>query len=252
MRSSASGASPVIISLGLAQKFFGSTPAVGRRLAIGTGAAARAVDVVGVVGDVKWADLRAEPRLMIYRASDPDFVFGTLIVRSPQPPDQVIAAVRDLMKDLAPGVPLADVGTMDADLDHQLVEERVIARLMGIVAIIAGLVALAGLYAVVAHLVTERTRELGIRIALGAPLPSITRIVLRPVVGLTLAGAAIGVGLILASTRFLAARVYHISPSDPVTVVAAIVALVSAALVAAWRPARRATKIDPVVAMRVD
>ena len=83
---------------------------------MGTGAAARAVDVVGVVGDVKWADLRAEPRLTIYRPTDPDFVFATLIVRSSRPPDQVIAAVRDVMQDLAPGVPLADVGTMDADL----------------------------------------------------------------------------------------------------------------------------------------
>jgi len=250
MRSSASGASPVIISLGLAQKLFGSTPAVGRRLAIGTGAAARAVDIVGVAGDVKWADLRAEPRLVIYRASDPDFVFGTLIVRSPQPPDQVIAGVRNLMKDLAPDVPLADVGTMDADLDHQLVAERVIARLMGVVALIAGLVALVGLYAVVAHLVTERTRELGIRIALGAPTPSIAGIVLRPVVVVTLVGAAAGAGLILLATKLLAARVYHISPSDPVTVAAVSVALLGAALIAAWRPVRRATRIDPVIALR--
>jgi len=208
------------------------------------------VDIVGVAGDVKWADLRAEPRLVIYRASDPDFVFGTLIVRSPQAPDQVIAAVRNVMKDLAPDVPLADVGTMDADLDHQLVAERVIARLMGVVALIAGLVALAGLYAVVAHLVTERTRELGIRIALGAPTPSIARIVLRPVVVLTLVGAAAGAGLILLATKLLAARVYHISPSDPVTVAAVSVALLGAALIAAWRPVRRAIRIDPVIALR--
>ena len=252
MRPAASDASPVIISLGLAHRLFGSTPAVGRRLAMGTGAVARAVDVVGVVGDVKWADLRAEPRLTIYRPTDPDFVFATLIVRSSRPPAQVIAAVRDVMQDLAPGVPLADVGTMDADLDHQLVEERVIARLMGIVAVIAGLVALAGLYAVVAHLVTERTRELGIRIALGAPTRSIARIVLGPVVVLTLVGAAAGIGLILLSTKLLAARVYHISPSDPVTVAAVSAALLGAALVAAWRPAKRATKIDPVVALRID
>ena len=126
-----------------------------------------------------------------------------------------------------------------------------IARLMGIVAVIAGLVALAGLYAVVAHLVTERTRELGIRIALGAPTRSIARIVLRPVVVLTLVGAAAGIGLILLSTKLLAARVYHISPSDPVTVAAVSAALLGAALVAAWRPAKRATKIDPVVALRI-
>lgn len=252
MRPAGSDASPVILSVGLAQKLFGSTLAVGRRLARGTGASARAVDVVGVVGDVKWADLRAEPRLMVYRPTDPDFVYGTLIVRSPQPPDQVIAAVRSVMKALAPGVPLVDAGTLDADLDHQLVEERVIARLMGMVAVIAGLVALAGLYAVVAHLVTERTRELGIRIALGAPLPSIARLVLRPVVVLTLAGAAAGVGVIVLSTKLLATRVYHISPSDPVTVAAVSVALLGAALVAAWRPARRATRIDPVVALRSD
>jgi ABC-type antimicrobial peptide transport system permease subunit len=162
----------------------------------------------------------------------------------------MIAAVRGVMKTLAPDVPLADAGTLDADLDHQLVEERVIARLMGIVAVIAGVVALAGLYAVVAHLVTERTRELGIRIALGAPAPSIARIVLRPVIVLTIAGAAAGVGLMSFSTRLLAARVYHISPTDPATVGAVSLALLGAALLAGWRPARRATKIDPVVALR--
>ena len=189
---------------------------------------------------------------MIYRPTDPDFVSGTLVVRSLQPPDRVIAAVRDVLHELAPGVPLADVGTMDADLNHQLVTERVIARLMGLVAIVAGVVALVGLYAVVAHLVGERTRELGIRIALGAPPPAIARIVLRPVVGLTIAGATIGVGLILLSSKLVAARVYQISPTDPATVVASSVVLIGAALVAAWRPARRATKIDPVVALRVE
>jgi ABC-type antimicrobial peptide transport system permease subunit len=208
------------------------------------------MDVVGVVGDVKWVDLRAEPRPTIYRPTDPDFVFGTLIVRSPLPADQVIAAVRGVMKDLAPDLPLIESGTLDADLDHQLVEERVIARLMGLVAVMAGLVALAGLYAVVAHLVTERTRELGIRIALGAPTSSIARTVLRPLVVLTLAGAVAGVGLILVSTRLLAARVFHTSPSDPGTVAAVTVALLAAALVAGWRPARRATRIDPVIALR--
>jgi predicted permease len=252
MRAPASDARPVIVSLGLAQKLFGSTPAVGRRLALGTDASARAAEIVGVVGDVKWANLRAEPRLTVYRPSDPDFVYGTLIVRSPQPPDQVIAAVRGVMKEIAPGVPLDDVGTLDADLDHQLVEERVIARLLGMVAVIAGLVALAGLYAVVAHLVTERTRELGIRIALGAPASSIARIVLRPVIVLTVVGAAAGMGLILLSTKLLAARVFHISPSDPLTVAAVGVALLGAALFAGWRPARRATKIDPAIALRSD
>ncbi|HKW00940.1 MAG TPA: ADOP family duplicated permease [Vicinamibacterales bacterium] len=248
----AADARPVIISLALAQKLFGSTPAVGRQIALDTGASERAAEIVGVVGDVKWADLRAEPRLMVYRPSDPDFVYGTLIVRSARPPDQVIAAVRSTMKEIAPGVPLDDVGTLDADLDHQLVEERVIARLMGMVAVIAGLVALAGLYAIVAHLVTERTRELGIRIALGAPASSIARIVLRPVIVLTAVGAAAGVGLILLSTKVLAARVFHISPSDPFTVAVAGMALLGAALIAGWRPARRATKIDPAITLKSD
>jgi predicted permease len=252
MRPAASDAIPVVISLGLAQRLFGSGPAVGHRLAVGTGRSARAAEIVGVVGDVKWADLRAEPRPMIYRPTDPDFVFGTVVVRSSQAPGEVIAAVRNAMREIAPNIPLSDVGTLDADLDHQLVEERVIARLMGIVAMVAGLGAVVGLYAVVAHLVAERTRELGIRIALGAPAPSIARIVLRPVVGLTLAGAAIGVALVILSSKLIAARVYHISPTDPITVVGAGVALFGAALVAAWRPARRATKIDPVVALRVE
>jgi len=123
---------------------------------------------------------------------------------------------------------------------------------MGLVAAIAGLVAVAGLYAIVAHLVSERTRELGIRIALGAPTSSIARLILRPVVALTLVGAAAGVGLILFSAKLLAGRVFHISPSDPVTVAVVSVGLLGAALVAAWRPARRATKIDPVVALRLE
>ena len=242
----------VIVSFGLAQKLFGSAPAVGRRVVLGTGASARAADVIGVVGDVKSAELRADPRLMIYRSNEPDFVFGTILVRSSQSADQAISAVRVAMRDVAPGIPLYDVGTFDADIDHQLVEERVIARLMGLVALLAGVVAVAGLYAIVAHLVTERTRELGIRIALGAAGSAIARLVLRPMIVLTLVGAAIGVGLIFLSARFLAARVYRISPADPATVMVASLALLAAACLAASLPARRATKIDPIKALRTE
>ena len=243
---------PVILSAGLAQKLFGATPPVGQRIVLGTAASARAADVVGVVGDVKSARLRADPPLMVYRPSDPTFVSVTMLVRSSQPDDQMISAMRAAMREVSPELPLYDVGSLDHDLDHQLVEERVMARLMGLVAAVAGIIALAGLYAVVAHLVAERTRELGIRIALGAPAPSIRRLVLRPVAVVTIAGAAVGVGLVVASTRLLAARVYHISPFDPATVATAVCALLGAALLAAWRPARRATRIDPTVTLRTE
>jgi predicted permease len=248
------GAAPAVVILGqaLARSVFGASPAVGQRIALGAADNAPTAEVIGVAGDVKWADLRAEPRLMVYRPSESDFVWGTILIRSPRPTDEALGLARQVMRDLAPTLPLYDAGTLDGDLDLQLVEERVLARLMGLVAILAGVIAVAGLYAVVAQLVAERTRELGIRIALGAPSPSIAGVVLRPVAALTLGGSILGVGLILASTKLLSARVYQVSPFDPSTIALAVVALVVAALLAAWRPVRRATRIDPASALKVE
>ncbi|MFI5178334.1 MAG: ADOP family duplicated permease [Vicinamibacterales bacterium] len=242
----------VILSQALARRLFGDEPPVGREVALGTAANAPTAEIIGVVGDVKWADLRADPRLMMYKPSQPDLVFGTFVIRSSRSADEILRLARGVVRDLAPGLPLYDTGTMDADLDLQLVEERVIARLMGVVAVLAGIIALAGLYAVVAQLVAERTRELGIRIALGAPGRSIAAVVLRPVAALTLTGAVIGVGLVLASTKLLAARVYRVSPTDPWTIALATAALAGATLLAAWRPVRRATRIDPTEALRTE
>jgi len=252
LRPGAAAPPDVILGRALARRLFGDQPAVGQRVALGSREDAPPVVVVGVVGDVKWADLRAEPRQMVYKPAQPDLVWGTLLIRSPRPAGEILAATRQIVNGLAPALPLYNTGTLDADLDLQVVEERALARLMGLVAILAGLMAIAGVSTVVAQLVAERTRELGIRVAMGAPASAIAAVVLRPVAALSLAGSIAGIGLILASTKLLAARVYRISAADPVTIALAVVALLAAAAAAAASPIRRALRTEPTVVLRAE
>jgi ABC-type antimicrobial peptide transport system permease subunit len=149
-----------------------------------------------------------------------------------------------------PELPASDLRPVSDQLARNIAEERLMARLAVTIALLAALLGTSGVYAIMSFAVAQRRREFGIRMALGAPRSSISAGVLRRAAVTTGAGLAAGLGLYAWSSRFLESRVFEVTARDPLTVTAACALLMTAALAAAWMPARRATATDPTIALR--
>jgi ABC-type antimicrobial peptide transport system permease subunit len=158
--------------------------------------------------------------------------------------------MRDVLRDVAPDVPIISLGSLQALIEESMTEELLLARLSAIVAGLATLLACAGTYAVVAFFVNTRIPEFGIRIALGARASHVAGVALRGTFVACLVGLVGGMGIFWAVSRLLAVHLYAVSPLDPFTLVAAVICLLGVTVVAAWSPALRATRVDPVVALR--
>lgn len=175
-----------------------------------------------------------------------------LAVRSGLPDASVGELLRAELQALDSHVPLYQVRSMEAILESTFQGDRVLARLLSIFAGMALLLAVIGVYGVMAYSVAQRTREVGIRMAIGADTPSIVRLMLRQGLLLGLTGTLLGVALALAVSRFLAAFLYGVSPFDPLTFIAFSTILLGAALLAAAIPALRAARVDPLVALHAE
>lgn len=149
-------------------------------------------------------------------------------------------------------LPVDRIKTETQQIEAQLITERLIARLSTFFGMLALLLSCIGLYGLLAYEVARRTREIGIRMALGAKSINVMRLVIGQALALTLAGAAIGIGAALAVTRFLNSLLYGVKPADPVTFIAVAFVLAAVALLACYIPARRAMKVDPMVALRYE
>jgi putative ABC transport system permease protein len=247
-----------VINRTLARQVWPDGDALGQRILMGGGAADSIWrTIVGVVGDVRHRGLDAEPRPEIY-LPHAQFPAGTgtalrtlrLVLRAEQDPAGLTGSVRAALAELDPDVPLADVQTMEEALGAWAAERRLTMMLVGGFALLALILGAVGVYGVMAHLVVQRTREIGIRIALGAVPREILRLVVSQ--GAWLAGLGIGVGLIgaLAATRLLAGLLFGIGPADPATFVATAASLAIVAALASLVPALRAIRTDPVDALR--
>jgi ABC-type antimicrobial peptide transport system permease subunit len=153
---------------------------------------------------------------------------------------------------LDPSLPLTNLRTMEDQLDESLAAQRVIASLSAFFGILATLLAAIGLYGVMAYTVTRRTREIGIRLALGAGRGNLLTLIMREVAVLTLVGVAIAIPAALALTRLVRSELYGIVPNDPLSIVLAALLLISVALLAGYIPANRATRVDPLRALRYE
>ncbi|HKG91684.1 MAG TPA: ABC transporter permease [Gemmatimonadaceae bacterium] len=242
----------VLVSETFAKKFFPGADPIGQQLRIGnTEGVPRAI--VGVVGDVKHYSLRDESQAAMYepyaQASPSNF---TLVVRASGRPEELTAAVRREVRAIDADLPLTKMRTMDQVLAGSVAAQRFNAALLAGFAGLALLLAAIGLYGVVSYTVAQQTHEFGIRMALGAE----RRHVMRQVMGraMQLAGAGVAAGLVgaLLLTRLLTKMLYGVSATDPTTFVGLALVLTSIALLASWMPARRATRVDPVVALRND
>jgi predicted permease len=240
----------VVVNERLARRYWGGAQAaLGVRLELW----GRERAVVGVVGDIKdtpWAG-EAEPALYFPQAQQS---FGDILlaVRASGDPNALVEPITRAVRDLDPALPLANVAPLDRVAGDVLSARRFLLALVGAFAVTALALAVVGVYGMMAHAVGARVQEFGVRQALGATRADIGRIVLRSGAAIGLAGAAGGILLGVATTRLLAASLYGISPLDPLTFATVAVLLVAAALVASLVPARRATRVDPAVALRGD
>jgi ABC-type antimicrobial peptide transport system permease subunit len=199
---------------------------------------------VGVVRDAKYNDLRREIHPTKYV---PSWDAGTFELRTAGDPDSLVPAVRNVVRQAGLDLPLVGVETQTRQIDTLLFQERLTARLSSLFGLLALLLASIGLYGLLAYEVTNGTREIGIRVALGAPPAGVQRGVVLHGVVLT----AIGIAGSLAATRLLGSMLFGVKPSDPLTLIGvSCLLLMVVALSACYFPARRATRVDPLVALR--
>jgi predicted permease len=245
---------PVIVNQAFVEKYCPRENPLGKHFGQGPGdadsPASAGFEIIGVVRDTKYGDLRREINPMLY--SPHTNGMASYELRTALEPGAIMPAVRTAVADVNPNLPLFDVQTQSEQIDRLLFRERLVARLSGFFAVLALALACIGLYGLLSYEVSRRTRELGIRIALGAKRESVMALVLRRGIVLAILGAAVGMLASVGVTRYLASMLYNIRPDDPFTIAATAVILTLVAVVACYIPARRATRVDPMEALRYE
>jgi len=245
-----------VISRSVARTLWPGRDAVGKRLTLEDNPKPEDwLTIVGVVDDVRQAGMTAEPHAAIYQpyqqVTRPFFLSHmTFVVRTAADPVSVSAAMRQALAGVDRNQPVDSIAAMTDLVDATTAEPRFQARLISIFSLLALLLAALGIYGVLAYAVTERTREIGIRMALGAEKSDITRMVLKRSLLLATAGAAIGIAGALMVTRVLEKFLFDVKPTDPATFAVVAALLGAIALLAGWLPARRASAVDPLMALR--
>jgi predicted permease len=241
-----------VINETLARRYWPGEDPVGRRLSYDWGDWV-SVEVIGVVGDVRFrgVDLAVDPEIFRPHAQDPG-TFMNLVVRAAVEPATLDAAVTRAIRDLDPLLPVANVRTLEDYYAATLAEPRLNLWLFGAFALLALTLAAVGVYGVISYTVAQRTREIGIRMALGAERGAVAALVVRHGLGLAALGAAVGLGGALALTRLMESLLFGVGTADPLTFAAAPLVLIAVAAVACLVPARRASRVDPTVTLRYE
>jgi putative ABC transport system permease protein len=209
--------------------------------------------IVGVVGDVKTYSMSARPQRQIYvPAAEFPSAYMTIVARTSGPAPELPAAIRNAVWSVDSEQPISLVQPFEVAIDEQNTGNRILTQLAGFFGLVAMLLGAIGIYGVMAYTVEQRTREMGIRRALGASPADVTRIVLEQGLKLTLVGVAIGVVLAAGATRGMSAILYKVKTGDPITFIAVAAFFTVVALAACYIPARRATHVDPMVALRYE
>jgi predicted permease len=208
-------------------------------------------EIVGVIGDVRSRGLAERVRPMFYRPlAFSHWANGRLIVRARAAPLSLSETVRKAILEVDPDLPVSNIRSLEEVVAASVGQRRLMLLLLALFAAAALLLAAVGLYGVVAYTVTERTREIGIRMALGAQRADVLGMVLLHGARLGGLGIVLGAGVALAVTRVLASQLYDVKPTDPATLAGVALLLFAAALLASWLPARRAASLEPMGALR--
>jgi putative ABC transport system permease protein len=247
----------VVINQALAERLWPGASAVGRQMIYETGPSGQIeATVVGVVGNVRNNSLDAEGDLEVYppyaQAPVPEIILSecTLALRTTGDPLTLAAPLRGAVSSYDRDLPVSDVQTLQAIVDQALSPARFGMTLIALFAGLALVLASVGVYGVISYSVAQRTREIGIRMAIGADRGDVLRMVLRQSLALALAGVAVGLACAAGVTRFLAGQLFGVSATDPLVFAAVACLLALVALVASWVPARRATGVDPLATIR--
>jgi putative ABC transport system permease protein len=245
----------VVINERMARSYWPNESPLGKRIQLLLGPSQKGplAEIVGVVRDVSLQQLNEEtqPEAYYSQAQGPARAVS-LVVRTAAEPMALAAAVRREAQELDNAAPIWGVSTVEQTLGKTVAQPRFNLILLGLFAVVALLLAAVGIYGVLANAVRQRTHEMGVRLALGARPGDVFRLVIHQ--GMRLAGVGIGIGLggAFALTRYLESLLYEVKPADPLTFGGVVVLLLGVALLSCWIPARRATKVDPMVALRCD
>jgi predicted permease len=234
------------------KRFLPNQNPIGRH--IGQGTSKPEIQIVGVVKDAKYADMREPPPAVFYTPLPQTTRWNTLFfyLRTAVDPEQTAMSIRREVAVLDANLPIRELKTMQAQIDENMFVERILSTLTGIFAGLATVLAAIGLYGVLAFNVMRRTREIGIRMALGAGAGQVRRLVLREVGMMLAIGTVAGVTLAVVAGKFLQTFLFGMKASDPIVIAAAAALLWAIAVAAAYLPARKATRVDPMVALRYE
>ncbi len=244
-----------VINQALAQKYFRRVNPIGHRIDFGNAARPNAFEIVGVAQDAKYNQLRTEAPPVAYMPYQqflalPNFM--TFQVRGEGDLQPLVAAIEREARAVDPNVPVIAIQTQTAAIGHMLALERTLAMLSSFFGLLALALACVGLYGTMAYAVARRTREIGVRMALGARGGVIQRMILRETLAMVVTGVALGIPIALAAARLLRAQLFEVSPYDPATVLAATLAVLAVTIVAGYVPARHASRVDAMVALRCE
>jgi predicted permease len=239
-----------IVNETFARRFWPGEDPIGKRFTLG-GAESPKMQVVGVAQDGKYTGLNDYQWPFVYRPQWQNRIgAATMVVRAEADPQKVIALVRGELQQLDPNLPIASARMLVERLGLALLPARIVASALGGFGVVALLLAAIGIYGVMSYSVSKRTREIGVRMALGAQRRDVLKLVMAQGMALTLIGVAIGLIAASGLTRLMKIVLFGVSATDPLTYAGVAALLTFVALLACYIPARRATKVDPMVALR--
>ena len=245
----------VVVNERFAKHYFPGQDPIGRHIGFGANPGRPTpIEIVGVVRDSKYTDVRDETQRQLFFAyleeSNPRSF--TVYVRTSRPPEAAFATIRQVVRDLAPGLPVAATRTLARQVDRSLARERLVAAMSAVFGGLATLLAVVGLYGVMAYTVARRTREIGVRMALGARQADVRWMVIRETLAVTAAGIVAALPAAWWMGRLVSSQLYGVQATDPPTVAAAVTLLGGVSLLAALVPSRRASRVDPMSALRYE